>query len=94
MRADPGPRYFRVTIVMQCGRAPWLLNLQTWKDPGPAGATRGNVTVRLTGISKHYSGVAALSDVSAEFYAGEVHAVLGENGAGKLTLMSIISGVN
>jgi ribose transport system ATP-binding protein len=64
------------------------------KDPEPAGAARGNVTVRLTGISKHYSGVAALSDVSVEFYAGEVHAVLGENGAGKSTLMSIISGVN
>jgi ribose transport system ATP-binding protein len=64
------------------------------KDPEPAGAARGNVIVRLTGISKHYSGVAALSDVSVEFYAGEVHAVLGENGAGKSTLMSIISGVN
>ena len=48
----------------------------------------------MTGISKFYSGVAALSDVSVEFYAGEVHAVLGENGAGKSTLMSIISGVN
>ena len=27
--AGPGPRYFRATIVVQCGRAPWLLNLQT-----------------------------------------------------------------
>jgi ribose transport system ATP-binding protein len=40
------------------------------------------ITIRLGGISKHYSGVAVLSDVSVEFYAGEVHAVLGENGAG------------
>src|SRR5580700_9172573 len=62
------------------------------KDPEPAGAARGNVTVRLTGISKFYSGVPALSDVSVEFYAGEVHAILGENGAGKSTLMNIISG--
>ena len=62
--------------------------------PGTGGAARGAVTIRLSGISKHYSGVAALSDVSVEFYAGEVHAVLGENGAGKSTLMSIISGVN
>ena len=56
-------------------------------------AALGPVTIRLTGTSKDYSGVAALSNVSVEFYAGEVHAVLGENGAGKSTLMSVISGV-
>jgi ribose transport system ATP-binding protein len=52
----------------------------------------GDVTIRLSKISKYYSGVAALRDVSVEFYAGEVHAILGENGAGKSTLMNIISG--
>jgi ribose transport system ATP-binding protein len=68
-------------------------------EPGNAkalescGAAHGAVTIGLSGISKDYSGVAALSDVSVEFYAGEVHAVLGENGAGKSTLMSVISGV-
>ena len=50
------------------------------------------VTIRLSNISKFYSGVRALEDVSVEFYAGEVHAILGENGAGKSTLMNIISG--
>jgi ribose transport system ATP-binding protein len=50
------------------------------------------VTIRLSGISKFYSGVAALSDVSVAFRAGEVHAILGENGAGKSTLMNIIAG--
>src|SRR3984957_13062865 len=50
------------------------------------------VTIRLSDISKHYSGVRALEDVSVEFYEGEVHAILGENGAGKSTLMNIISG--
>ena len=64
------------------------------EDLGPSGAAQKAVTIRLSDISKFYSGVAALSDVSVEFYAGEVHAVLGENGAGKSTLMSIISGVN
>ena len=58
-----------------------------------SGGDLGPVTLRLTGISKNYSGVAALSDVSVEFCGGEVHAVLGENGAGKSTLMTIISGV-
>jgi len=64
------------------------------RDLVPALAAHGAASIRLSGISKSYSGIAALSDVTVEFYAGEVHAVLGENGAGKSTLMSIISGVN
>ncbi len=56
------------------------------------GLPRRDVTIRLSSISKFYSGVPALRDVSVEFYAGEVHAILGENGAGKSTLMNIISG--
>ncbi len=55
-------------------------------------APHSDVTIRLSTISKFYSGVTALRDVSVEFYAGEVHAILGENGAGKSTLMNIISG--
>jgi len=59
---------------------------------GTDAVARSPVTIRLSGISKFYSGVPALSDVSVEFYAGEVHAILGENGAGKSTLMNIIAG--
>lgn len=46
----------------------------------------------MRGISKYYSGVAALTDVSVEILPGEVHAILGENGAGKSTLMNVASG--
>ena len=60
---------------------------------GLGAATHGAVTVRLSNISKHFASVAALTDVSVDFYAGEVHAILGENGAGKSTLMNVISGV-
>ena len=49
--------------------------------------------LRVKSISKTFPGVAALNDVSADFYAGEVHALVGENGAGKSTLIKIISGV-
>ena len=49
-------------------------------------------TLEMRGITKTYSGVAALSDVSVDIRPGEVHAILGENGAGKSTLMNIATG--
>ena len=47
----------------------------------------------LTGVSKRYGGVRALSGVNFACDRGSIHAVLGENGAGKSTLIKIISGV-
>lgn len=55
-------------------------------------ATLVKATMVLSGITKTYSGVAALTDVSFDVRPGEVHALLGENGAGKSTLMNVASG--
>jgi ABC-type sugar transport system ATPase subunit len=46
----------------------------------------------VRGISKHYGSVRALNDVSFTVGAGEVVGLVGDNGAGKSTVISIISG--
>ncbi|MDO4651083.1 MAG: sugar ABC transporter ATP-binding protein [Eubacteriales bacterium] len=52
----------------------------------------GDTILRLNHISKLYPGVVALDDMSMEFREGEVHAIVGENGAGKSTMIKTISG--
>ena len=39
--------------------------------------------LELTGITKRFPGVLANDDVHLEVAAGEIHALLGENGAGR-----------
>ncbi|MBV8814659.1 MAG: ATP-binding cassette domain-containing protein [Verrucomicrobia bacterium] len=43
-------------------------------------------------MSKSFAGVQVLYDVSLDLYPGEVVGLLGENRAGKSTLLNIISG--
>ena len=47
----------------------------------------------LRGIGKHYGPVKVLCGVDLDLRAGEVLALLGENGAGKSTVASIIAGL-
>ncbi|WP_428351312.1 sugar ABC transporter ATP-binding protein [Lichenifustis flavocetrariae] len=47
----------------------------------------------MSGISKRYGGVRALDGVDLTVEAGRIHAVLGENGAGKSSLIKCMSGV-
>lgn len=46
--------------------------------------------IKLEHIDKQFLGVRALTDVNIEFYSGEIHALVGENGAGKSTMIKII----
>lgn len=48
--------------------------------------------LNVSGASKHYGGVRALTDVDVAVHAGEVLGLVGPNGAGKTTLVDIITG--
>ena len=52
-----------------------------------------HLLIEARGICKSFPGVKALDNVGFELRAGEVHALMGENGAGKSTMMKILSGV-
>ena len=49
--------------------------------------------IQLNGVSKTFDGFKALSDADFTARWGEVHALLGENGAGKSSLMNIVAGL-
>ncbi len=49
--------------------------------------------LRLEHVSKDFFGVYAITDVSLELNKGDVLGLIGENGAGKSTMMNIVSGV-
>ena len=49
--------------------------------------------VEMKNISKEFPGVKALSNVDLDIRKGEVHALVGENGAGKSTIIKILMGV-
>jgi len=46
------------------------------------------------GISKQFAGIEVLGDVDLDLMPGEIHALLGENGAGKSTFAKIVAGVH
>jgi ribose transport system ATP-binding protein len=50
------------------------------------------IVLSLQGISKLFGAVQALSNVSFDCCASEIHAVVGENGSGKSTLLGVASG--
>ena len=50
--------------------------------------------LELKGITKIFPGVKALNNVQFQLKPGEIHALMGENGAGKSTFIKVITGVH
>jgi ABC-type sugar transport system ATPase subunit len=60
--------------------------------PTPARAAR-EVLLSARGLSKRYGGLRAVNEASLDLHAGEIVALVGDNGAGKSTFINMLSGV-
>jgi ABC-type sugar transport system ATPase subunit len=58
----------------------------------PVSMTAATPHIQIAGLTRSFPGIVALDSVSLDFRPGEVHAVIGENGAGKSTMMNILAG--
>jgi fructose transport system ATP-binding protein len=64
---------------------------ETARTPGAAGDTRTPV-LQARHLTKRYGRVTAIEDSDLELYPGEILAVIGDNGAGKSSLIKALSG--
>jgi ABC-type sugar transport system ATPase subunit len=78
VRAGPGPAL------------EWRLE----DDPMTSSDNGDKPLLRLQGVSKNFGPVQALTDVNLEVRAGEVTALIGDNGAGKSVTIKCIAGIH
>lgn len=76
------PLYLAVKITQTCGE------LHRRKD-----AAMSEYIVEMRNITKRFPGIVANDNVTLQIKKGEIFALLGENGAGKSTMMSMLFGM-
>ena len=54
---------------------------------------RGEPLLETRGLTKHYGATRAADDVAVRLFRGSVHALVGENGAGKSTVIKMLTGL-
>jgi len=59
----------------------------------PRGCMSAIPTLALRAVSKSFGMTVALADMTLELFPGTVHAIVGENGAGKSTMIKIMTGI-
>lgn len=52
-----------------------------------------DIAVEMTGITKVFGPVRALDDASLTLHAGTIHGLVGQNGAGKSTIIKVLAGI-
>ncbi|MGY2873157.1 galactofuranose transport system ATP-binding protein [Marmoricola sp. URHA0025 HA25] len=62
-------------------------------QPRGAASDASDPVIEMRGISIAFGGVPALDGVDLRLFPGEVHALMGENGAGKSTMIKALTGV-
>ncbi|HVW49954.1 MAG TPA: ATP-binding cassette domain-containing protein [Trinickia sp.] len=63
-------------------------------DESSLGATRPVPLLQLRGIEKHFGPVQAVAGIDLDIPAGQVTAIVGDNGAGKSVLIKCIAGIH
>jgi len=66
---------------------------QAVAEPSPGGPNGGGALLELRGVTKTFGPVRALTDVDLTIQAGKVTALVGDNGAGKSSLIKTVSGL-